>query len=135
LIQRTTANGAAWCSSQTCGAEGGGKADQLAGFEIGADRELTRRLGEPENVGVELFAQRRRLGKLALEFAFGQIFGARRNQKFRVREWASERDEIGDQPARIGQGLRILCRGRRPAGKGNAQAALRLVILDRGPPP
>ena len=88
-----------------------------------------RRLGEPENVGVEFLAQRRRFWKFALEFAFSQIVGTRRDQKFRVRERASKRDEIGDQPARIGQGLRILRRRRRPGGKGNAQPALRLVIL------
>src|SRR5215471_3498458 len=108
---------------------GRGKADQLAGFEIGADRELTRRLGEPENVRVELLAQWRRFWKFALEFAFGQIVGARSDQKLRVRERASERDEIRDEPARIGQGLRIVRRRRRPGGKGNAQAALRRIIL------
>jgi len=108
---------------------GRGKADQLAGFEIGADRELVRRLGEPENGWVEFLAQRRRFWKFALEFASGQIFGVRCDQELCVRERASERDEIGDQPARIGRGLRIVRKRRRPRDKGNAQAALRLIIL------
>src|SRR5262249_32127224 len=95
----------------------------------GADRELTRRPGELENFRIELLAQRRRLWKFALEFASGQILGASCDQKFRVRERASQRDEIRDQPALIGRGLRIVRKGREPGGKGSAQAALRLIVL------
>src|SRR5262249_58166564 len=68
---------------------GRGKADQLAGFEIGADRELTRRPGEPENFWIELLAQRRRLWKFALEFASCQIFGAGCHQEPRLPQLAS----------------------------------------------
>jgi hypothetical protein len=63
---------------------------------------------ELENLRVEIFAHGRRLWKLALEFASGEILGTRRDQEFRVRERTSKRDEIGDQPARIGNGLRIV---------------------------
>jgi len=52
------------------------------------------------------------LWKLALEFASGEILCTRRDQEFRVRERTSERDEIRDQPTRIGGVLRILrCSG------------------------
>src|SRR5262245_38474201 len=86
------------------------KTDQLAGFEARSDRELVRRPRELENLQVEIFAQGRRLWKLALEFASGKILGTRCDQEFRVCEWTPERDEIRDQPTRIGSALRVLRR-------------------------
>src|SRR4029077_7310238 len=84
------------------------KTNQLAGVEARSDRELVRSPRELENLRVEILAQGRRLWELALEFASSEILGTCRDQEFRVRERTSEGDEIGDQPARIGGGLRIV---------------------------